>query len=408
MALSSDRIRILVCSFSFPYFAGNVFDGKFVFAEAAAYARNGAEVTVLTPHFPGAPFIEFVENVRIIRFPYFLPFRLQICKKPGQPIYGSKNPLHYIQFALLCLVFSLRILFAAHHIDVIHAQWTLPALLSLPAKWLLRKKLVLTARGSDLRLLPASLNRFIHRQVDAAIDCFGPQPWNLQYKANFPARFLSLPLIVHHQTAPHCPDDIKALLADRANPLVVLYVGRFDRLKITANRLPIIELINSAMALRQRNCGDFHIIYIGDGDIEIKAQMREEISKLHVEDRVTILGARMNVIEYMQHCHLGLGGIAFNGVSQEYTICGIPQLLVKGSDNCDTPWDDMRNAIFFDPDVQGSLTEILEWAIINRDKLATIGNNAKTEMNIYITDSQIGGSRYLEAFRSLVDSPTAS
>lgn len=399
-----DNLKILVCSFSFPYFEGNVFDGKFVFAEAAAYAKNGAIVEVLTPHFPGAPFHETVESVEIFRFPYFFPYRWQTCKKPGLPIYLSKGPLNYAQFALLCLIFSFRILLRAPRIDLIHAQWTLPALLAMPAKWLFRKKIILTARGSDLRLLPPFLNRFIHRHIDVAIDCFGPQPWNRQYKANFPAQFLKLPLIVHHHPSPRCPRDLELLISKQSDPFVILYVGRFDRLKINLNRLPIVELIESAAAILARGYSNFHIVYLGDGDPEVTTEMTKLIRLKMIDDHVTLLGSRLNVTDYMHHCHLGLGGIAFNGVSQEFTICGIPQLLVKGLDNNDMPWENLRNTIFFDPDQPDALTNAIFWAILNRDKLPGIGKNAKSDMKEYITDSADGGARYLKAFHSLLSS----
>ena len=48
-------MRILIVTTSFPSRRPGEFLGKFVLNEARAYAENGAEVSVLTPHYPGVP-----------------------------------------------------------------------------------------------------------------------------------------------------------------------------------------------------------------------------------------------------------------------------------------------------------------------------------------------------------------
>ncbi len=150
-------MKILICTFSFPYIDGNVFDSRFVYSEAKGYANNGADVTVLTPHFPGAPELENNEKgLTVRRFPYFLPKSLQKARSPGKPLYNPASLLALLQLPVLCLIFSIRIIQHARKADIIHAQWTLTAFLSLPAKWITGKPLVVTARGSDIRLL---LNR---------------------------------------------------------------------------------------------------------------------------------------------------------------------------------------------------------------------------------------------------------
>ena len=97
--------------------------------------------------------------------------QMKLYKQAGVSPLGGCLP-QLIQLPILCLMFMLNIIRYAGKADIIHAQWTLSALLALPARWLRRARLVVTARGSDIRLLPAWLNRFIFRRVDAAIDWF--------------------------------------------------------------------------------------------------------------------------------------------------------------------------------------------------------------------------------------------
>ena len=190
-------MKILIATFSFPDPSIESFDGRFVLSEAVGYAENGASVLVLTPHYPGAPRDEQIAaGIRVYRFRYFLPECLQRLKIPGQPIYRARTAWALVQLPLLLVVFASKLIRFGRWADIIHAQWTVTALLALPAKWLFRTPIVVTARGSDIRLLPVWLNRFLHRQVDASLDCFRALPWSPWYRRNFPARFLSLPIIV--------------------------------------------------------------------------------------------------------------------------------------------------------------------------------------------------------------------
>jgi len=395
-------MNVLICTFSFPSPRNNVHDGKFVFSEAMAYAEAGAEVRVLTPHFKGALRHErMCQGLSVHRVTYFLPRTLQVLKRPGQPIYRQKSFLAVFQVPFLCLSFFLAILRHARWADIIHAQWTHTALLALPAKWFLGKKVVLTARGSDIRLIPGWLNRFIHRNVDGAIDCFGPQPWNEELKKKFPARYIPVPLIVHPGRSNGMPEDMKCRLSPKKDPFVVLYVGRFDRIKLEQNHLPLFELVHAAGLLKSAG-RDFHIFYIGGGDRGIEGRLERAIRDHDVQDVVTWLGPKVNVLDYMRFCHLGVGGIAFNGVSQEFTINGKPQILMRGRDNTHTPWNDGINALFVMPGDPQGVAERLLWAMDHREELEKMGKRARKDMKPYMVDSRCGGRIYLAAFDRLI------
>lgn len=396
-------MNILIGTFSFPSLRENVFDGRFVYSEALAYAKAGAKVRIVTPDFRGADGIENIEDrITVYRFQYFFPRSLQILKVPGVPIYGQRTFLAWCQIPFLCFFFCLAILRHALWADIIHAQWTLGALLSFPAKWFFGKKIIMTARGSDLRLIPKWINQFIHYQADAAVDCFGPQPRNECYKKRYTGHFLTLPLIVHAEPCQMMPKDMNDWISEAKNPLLILYVGRFDRFKIEKNKLPIFSLIEAGGILRDRGL-DFRIFYVGEGDPAIKQQMRRLIDRWGLEGRVSILGGKINATDYMQFCDIGIGGIAFNAVSQEYTVLGKPQILIDLPDNKGTPWKHMENAIFVKPGPPGDLADKLFWAMNNKQKLRKIGENARESMNELIVDSKMGGFRYLTAFQALLE-----
>ena len=310
-------MNILITTFSFPSLTDGIYDGKFVLSEAIAYANNGANVRVITPHYPGAEKKEDIhERITVFRFQYFFPPSLQTLKRPGTPLYNQKKFMALAQLPLFFLFFIVVVLKHALWADIIHSQWTVSALLALPAKWLLGKRIVLTARGSDLRLLPVWLNRFIHYQVDGAIDCFGPQAWNNDYKRKFSANFIPLPLVVYNDASRSMPEDMKEHLSGKSDPFVILYVGRFDRIKLEDNKLPLLDLIYACKGLRDNGL-NFHVFYVGDGDPGITEKMRRLIEQYGLHKCVTLLGPKTNVLDYVRFCHLGVGGIAFNAVSQE-------------------------------------------------------------------------------------------
>lgn len=356
---------------------------------------------VITPHYRGVDKIERIhESIAVKRFQYFIPKSLQVLKRPGKPIYNTKSFFAILQIPFLCFFFVLSILKHAAWADIIHAQWTATALLALPAKWIFGKKIILTVRGSDIRLLPKLINRFIHRQVDAAIDCF-PQPWSNKYKQGFPAHYITLPLIVHNDDSDVIPEDMKIILEEKSDPFIIMYVGRFDYIKIRINKLPLINVIHASKILKLEQM-NFHVFYIGDGEEDLKTEMLRLIKNMDLQECISLLGPKTNVLDYIHFCHLGIGGIAFNAVSQEFTISGKPQILLDGKDNIDSPWRHRINSIFIRPDDQGDLAEKLMWAIKNREQIKKIGENAKNEMKKYIVDSKLGGKLYLREFRNLI------
>ena len=134
-------MNILIATTSFPDKNNDDIAGKFVMNEARAYALNGMNVTVLTPHQPGALRREMIQpQLQVIRFRYFLPEKRQCLKTPNKPIYGQRSLLAVIQLPVFLAIFFLQLIRYGRKADVIHCQWTATALLALPCKWLFKKK----------------------------------------------------------------------------------------------------------------------------------------------------------------------------------------------------------------------------------------------------------------------------
>ena len=272
-------------------------------------------------------------------------------------MYGQRTFVAFLQLPVLLFVFVYQLLKYCQWSDIIHCQWTVTALLAMPCKWIFKKIIVMTTRGSDVRLLPACLNQYIHTHVAAVIDCYGDQKWNNENKKNFPANYIKLPLIVDHAVpaSKKMPRDMHDPMGENAHDFIIIYLGRFDQVKLD-DGLPILTLIEAARIL-DRYHNKFHIFYIGDGDVAIKSIMTNKVKKYHLDHCITFLGPKEDVNSYLQYCDLGIGGIAFNAVSQEFSCLKKAQLLFEGEYNQETPWEDKINTLFVKAE---SVTDLAE------------------------------------------------
>gem|GEM_PF-2608647 len=396
-------MRILIVTTSFPSRRPGEFLGKFVLNEARAYSENGAEVSVLTPHYPGVPATEqFQPRLVVHRFRYVWPVRWETVRRPHEPLYGRRSLAVWLQLPLFLACFVLQILRRARHADILHCQWTVCALLALPAKWLLGKPLVLTARGSDIRLLPKWLNRFIHRRMTAVIDCYGPQEWNERNKRDFPARTITLPLLVPCDRSARMPADMAARTAAHPDALRLLFVSRMNLEYFRLYGHPGVTLLETARTLREQGTPVL-LFYIGDGEAATMAELRRLVAENDLNETVFLLGPRHNVGDYLPYADLGAGGSAFATVSQEFSMFGVPQLLARGHDNVNTPWRDRENALFFTAGDSDSLTATIRFAQADRERLRAIGAAAQRLMSRYVKDIGEGGRLYCRAFQRLLD-----
>ena len=391
-------MNILITTFSFPSLEEGYYDGKFVLAEARGYAENGAQVKVLTPYYPGAKTTEYIDgSIEVIRFRYFWPRNLHRLKKPGVAIYSNKSLLGLIQIPFIIISFAYNIFRLSGWADIIHSQWTVTALLALPAKFLRKTPVVMTPRGSDLRLLPPKVNRFIHKHVSGCIDCWGPQPSMLGFKKQYPAHYVALPLIVDYHPDGPIPNDLHPEYPGRFR---VLFVGRLVQLKLDQGSLffDLIECIPFISSSR-----DFHVYLIGDGEIDMINRLSQKIVSLGLEERISMLGGRSKISDYLNHADLGLGGQALNAVSQEYIVSGVPQIITREA-NGEAIWRDGHNAFLVDRGDVRLLANTISRIMDDRQLRALIANNSSTEMGDYVTNTLTGGDLYLSAFCDIIES----
>lgn len=145
--------------------------GPFVYEQAVHLAKQGCQVDVIAPHFPGSPLEERVEGVRVHRVRYVIPERWQtLCYGHGIPHNLRHSWWAKAQLPLLLLALWMKTAQIARGCDLIHAHWSIAGLAALLAGKLTRKPVALTMHGAELYVLKSNpWLRFILEHVDWVI-----------------------------------------------------------------------------------------------------------------------------------------------------------------------------------------------------------------------------------------------
>ena len=160
-------MHVVIVTTSFARFPGDAID-HLIMGVARPLVESGVEVTVVAPHAPGAARRETMEGVRVRRYIYAWPHRLErLAYGDGIPVTLSRNPAMWFQAPALVTAGAAEVLAATRRADLIHAFWTPNAVVSAPAALGRRLPLLLTVLGSDLRMMPRWLNRAAFRTATA-------------------------------------------------------------------------------------------------------------------------------------------------------------------------------------------------------------------------------------------------
>ena len=374
--------------------------GIFVLHECVAYEQAGASVEIVAPDYSIGPREEiFGKNIKAHRFRYFFPRKWQILRRPdGSPLYQQKSILAFGQLPFLLLGFLWAILKHGRKADIVHCNWSFTALAALPLRWIYKVPVVLTTRGSDLRLIPKFLNRFIFSNVDAVIDCFGPDYRNLF--SSIPANYVELPVITPQPDAN--TESIETL--SQPGEFLLVMVGRFDLTKLRLYGMAFFTLLEAIAALSRKH--SVRGIYVGDGPL--MPEIQEKCLALGCQDRVQFVGYQQNVYPFLQAADLVFGGLGLNAVSQEASLMGKVQVMPKIENWYESIWFDRQNALLYDPDDSDSVSRAVSFALENPDQLKQMAHNIATTANEYIRTVDDGGRDYLGLFDSIIKKRSTS
>lgn len=273
---------------SFPRYEGD-HAGVWFMGLAKGLMSRGVKLTVIAPHDAGTPRHESMRGVEVHRFRYWRPeSRQRLCYGYGMPENVKRNPLLRFQLAPLFLSGALSCLKNTRNVDVIHAFWTLNAIMGAPARSIRRLPLLLTILGSGIRSAPRWLNRVSLSQVDAIVSATAEQ---CQLLAGYGYRG---PLIDIKQTNMldlQRLNESRPLESDLASwcaggTAVVTFIARLDPFKDPVGFIRAVpDVLQSHPNAR--------FLVVGDGSA--RPEVESEIARLGIEASVRLTGMRDNV-----------------------------------------------------------------------------------------------------------------
>lgn len=170
--------KILVVTSTFPRNREDSVTTRFVFDLAVAL-KDFYDVHVLAPHSPGAVFSEEMNGIKVHRFRYFFPTRLEkLTTGEGTLANIKKNKLLVllVPFLFLSEILSMYRLVRKERISVVNSHWIVPQGLAVALlKNILKVKHVCTVHAAGIFALKRwgdtgrKLSRFIVRRTDLIV-----------------------------------------------------------------------------------------------------------------------------------------------------------------------------------------------------------------------------------------------
>ena len=244
------------------------------------------DVTAVTSDGPDARKYEERDGVKIHRFTYFYPRRLQRLTYTGgmsESFKGGFLPKIKVPFFLLSFFF--KSLKHGRTCDILHAHWTLSGLVAIPIRWIYKKPVVLTEHGGSIRYLPKWLNKFVLKRMDAITSAHNDMIESIKEMGIsnvFEVRnFLNEDRFLKKY-------DVKSIRKEFGikDEMIVSFIGRFEEQKD-----PLTFLRGIPYAAKKNKNVKF--IMVGDG--HLKDEIKKEIKKLGVEKYVLMPGATSEV-----------------------------------------------------------------------------------------------------------------
>lgn len=248
-------MKVLIVTTGYPRNPDDL-SGVFIKRLAEAIAKQATEVAVLAPG--DREVVKPREKdaaLRVIRFPYAPGPLMRIAYgNGGIPENLRRQPwLFFLLPFFVCSLIIHTIILAGRH-DVIHANWLATGLFCLPARYIRKKPLVVTLRGSDLRKGVSKLSEFVIKRSDAVTTV--NRQWATDIQRTFHRRVHYTPNGV---SLPKARIDPRKMFGIGPEEIIVLSVGVLQERKGT----DILSLTARALV----DCGlPIRFLVVGPGN----------------------------------------------------------------------------------------------------------------------------------------------
>lgn len=132
--------------------------------------KESINVSVVAPNDCGYKTFEMIDGIKVYRFNYFWPKRLQkLAYDSGIPTNLAVSFLAKLQVPPFTISFLFKTLKIAKGCDIIHAQWIFSAFIGLLAKKIIRKPVVVSVRRVNNNGLMRFVNKYVLKNADFVI-----------------------------------------------------------------------------------------------------------------------------------------------------------------------------------------------------------------------------------------------
>jgi len=158
--------NVLVTATTFPRWENDT-EPSFVFTLSRLLAKRGCNITVLAPHYPNAKKFERIGSLKVYRFQYFYPAKLErLCYEGGILENLKRSFLAKIQvpFLFISEYFCTIKIIKKEKISIVHAHWILPqGFLAALIKKFYNLPYIATAHAGDIFPLKKGMLKNIAR-----------------------------------------------------------------------------------------------------------------------------------------------------------------------------------------------------------------------------------------------------
>jgi len=273
-------LKILILTHNYIRFRGD-HAGLFVHVLSMGLLRSGHQVLILAPHEDKLKVNEILEGVEVNRFRYAFPKleRLAYAGNMHELVQRSWiNKFVFLSFLFSFVICAIHLIFKKK-VDVICAQWWIPGgLVGYLVSLLTRRPLVVTAHGTDIRILVKSrifseLASLIFKRAKYVTTVSNFLKKNLTSRMELDAEKVKvIPMPVNPKM--FHPSPLPQQKRKRT-----LCVARYTQQKG-------LEYFTKACKILKEKGIDFEAQIVGEGPL--RTQLQEEINGLNLGDQVSL------------------------------------------------------------------------------------------------------------------------
>jgi glycosyltransferase involved in cell wall biosynthesis len=284
-----NKLKVLMVATTFPRWKDDS-EPAFIYGIAKGLVKKGVEVTVLSPHTAHSLEREQWNGMKIIRFHYFYPHKLErLCYGGGIIANFKKDFLARIEMPFLFISEFISILRIVKRddIDIVHSHWLFPqGLIAAFLKKILKFRLVVTVHSGHMSGgkpgIVKKLIRFIYRQADAVT---ANSISNMENMMSITGgdKLVRIPMGIDTEKFSPFNRNERVRKEFAGGGILLLTVARFVEVKGH-------EYLIKAMAEVAGRDGGVRLALIGTGPLENR--LRRLVRDYKLEDRIMFMGEK--------------------------------------------------------------------------------------------------------------------